>query len=428
MIKYDCPICDSDEWEYIDHLRSQEYWFVREIREEGEPVGFKICKTCGYVSYDYIDEKRLAAIYDLQRPVMVANNIITCNRKNTYHAQFLDGVKIEGRVLDVGCAQGAFLNWCHEARGITKDQLVGTEYSKAFANFGRHYYGLNIVDEATGKFDFISYYHVLEHVQYPGRELEKIKGMLAPGGLVYISVPTWFDICYETSGIILSDFENYFHLNHVNVFSITSFNNLLAKHGFIPLKVDTELYGYTVLCRVDNSSYGPIKEDYHDIIKIIETQKAAIACLDQSVNKAAEAVKLYPKFPDAYIYWALDRDNMKKFEAQETILKQGLSILPNNERIRGQLARLYFQWDENTPEKKGFYSNNVKRAEKLLRELYTEKPGNEEHLFMLAMIEHKYKGNSGAAIDMLRECMNANPMRLNECIGNIGVICKEYHG
>jgi SAM-dependent methyltransferase len=431
LIKYNCPICEANDWEYLDHLRDQKYWYVREMREEGEPVGFKICKDCGYVSYDYIDEKRLADIYDLQRPVMTANNITTANRKNHYHAQFLDGITIEGNCLDVGCAQGSFLNWLHEARGIAKGRLFGTEYSKSFGNWCKYVYGISSDPSneswVGGFYDFVSYYHVLEHVQYPGQELEKIKQRLVEGGLVYISVPTWFDVCEEASGAILNDFENYFHLNHVNVFSVKSFNNLLKKHGFKVIKMDDTLYGYTVLCEIDESIDKTIeKEDYKEIIKIIEAQKAAIECLQPEVNNPQRATELYPKYPDAYIYWALDKNNMKKFDPQEQILMKGLSLMPGNHRLRGQLARLYYQWDENSSEKLKFYSNNIKKAESILIDLFNEKSGSEEHLFMLAMINHRFKKCSGQAIKMLDICAKINPLRFVECMNNIGAICKEY--
>jgi tetratricopeptide (TPR) repeat protein len=186
------------------------------------------------------------------------------------------------------------------------------------------------------------------------------------------------------------------------------------------------MYGYTVLCVLDDTDKTVEKENWELIVQDIEKQKAAIRYLQPDVNKPAEAVKIYPKFTDAYIFWALDKNNMKKFEPQKEILENALKLMPNNFKLKSQLARLYFQWDENTPEKKGLYSNNVKMAERLFQELIEEKPGNEESWFMLAMIEHKYKKNSAQAIKCLEQVMKMNPMRHAECVNNIAVICKEY--
>ncbi|WP_460994544.1 hypothetical protein, partial [Staphylococcus aureus] len=59
-------------------------------------------------------------------------------------------------------------------------------------------------------------------------------------------------------------------------------------------------------------------------------------------------------------------------------------------------------------------------------DLVNEKPDNEEHLFMLAMINHRYKKRSDVAVDMLKHCAKMNPARMHECYNNIGAICKEY--
>ena len=93
MIKLEkCPVCKSNDWESLDHLRNQEYWYNADYRDEGEPVGFKICKECAFVTYDYLPEERLKESYERERPIMQYQNIITCNRKNLYHDIFLDDI------------------------------------------------------------------------------------------------------------------------------------------------------------------------------------------------------------------------------------------------------------------------------------------------------------------------------------------------
>ena len=84
-----CSICKSEDWSNLDYLRNQEVWYNNDLREKNEPVGFKICKKCGFVTYDYVENERLSKHYDRERPVMSANNIVTCNRKNQYHLQLV---------------------------------------------------------------------------------------------------------------------------------------------------------------------------------------------------------------------------------------------------------------------------------------------------------------------------------------------------
>jgi len=279
-----CPICKENKWHDLDYLRSHKYWYDLDLREEGEAVGFKICKECGFCTYDYVNDKRLETSYNQARPVMTANHIITCNRKNEYHRAFLKDVEIEGPFLDVGCAQGSFLNDLRENRAYEKvtkiedcDTYYGTEWSKAFANYGRHEYGIQITQEIDIRYiyNFVSYYHVLEHIQHPDKELERIKTVMRDDALLYISVPLWFDVLEEWSGSFLRDWENYLHLNHVNVFSKQSFHNLLNNAGFEIIKEDEALYGYTVLCKRGEKK-DIVKEDYKIQQQILEANKKAI--------------------------------------------------------------------------------------------------------------------------------------------------------
>lgn len=414
MIKLEhCPICKETEWHELDYMRNQKYWYEKDMREEDEPVGFKACKNCGFVTYDYIEDLRLQEFYDRQRPSMSPLNIVTCNRKNEYHFHFLKDelslLKPDANILDVGCAQGSFLNALKE---YGFKNLYGTEYSKAFASFGKNEYGLNITDEIdeTKKYDFISYYHVLEHIQNPDKELRIVSNVLNDNGLLYISVPDYMDMLEEKGGSTTNDFENYYHLNHVNCFTFKSFRNLLNVSGFEIIKEDTYLYGYTVLCK--KAEKKPIeKENYLEKTSILEMQKKAIDLLLD--KKYEDAYKLYPKYPDAYIFNSLSKESMKEFEPQIEILTEGLKNCPNNYRIENQLAKVYFQWDENTPEKQ-FYSNNVKKAESIFLNCFTNKPGAEENLYFLALIEARYKNDYDKAVEYIREFMRINPMKFQE--------------
>ena len=103
-----CSICDASDWKSLDYLRDQKYWYDRDYLLE-EPVGFKICKNCGFVTYDYIDDKELKRRYDDLVKIVDIGSIITKNRKLIYHQKFLEDIEIKGNVLDYGAATGYFL-------------------------------------------------------------------------------------------------------------------------------------------------------------------------------------------------------------------------------------------------------------------------------------------------------------------------------
>ena len=59
-------------------------------------------------------------------------------------------------------------------------------------------------------------------------------------------------------------------------------------------------------------------------------------------------------------------------------------------------------------------SNNLKKAEKILREMMEMKPENEESLYFLALIEGKHKKNYDEACKLIDRCLAVNPSRWAE--------------
>lgn len=433
-IQFDCPICDVEDWGYFDTYRDQKYWYDRDFLVKNEPVGFKICKNCSFVTYDYIGLDRLKERYDRARITFDPSTIITCNRKNLYHelffSDFFKGQDISHyMVLDVGAAQGAMLDWFGKEYNIPRENLYGTEFSKAFMTFGKHEYGLNmyqdLCDDITSRqYDLISYYHVLEHVQWPYDELVKIKKLLKPGGYLYISIPTWFNWLQESSLEPVSTMEYYYHLNHVNVFTNNSFMNLLKKANLKVLKVDQVIYGYTVMCQVDESiKLDKIEvDDIDDIKRQFEAQTKALSLFKE--KKYEDALKVYPRFPEAYIALSINQKNLKAFESQKEWIEKGLQEMPDNVTLKEQLANIHFQFDENRPNKQKFYSNNIRRSEELLLECVKLKP-NDKNYFFLGLINGVYKKDYEEAVKCMKKVIDINPTNLVEPMRWIGLFYKE---
>lgn len=436
VILKECPICDSSEWENWDKHRDHEYWFNLDWVYD-EPIGFKVCKNCGFVTYDYRDNVELREHYDNERILMQASAIITCNRKNEYHKAFLDDIlKPDFRIMDLGCAQGSFLNMLHKEYDIPLKNLYGTEWSQGFKAFGKYEYNLNItgdiadikIKQKPDKYDMICYYHVLEHIQYPDKELEKIKGYLKDDGYVYIAIPVWFDVLAEPSGMPTVEFENLYHMNHVNVFTYQSFRNLLNKCNLDIVKENTTYYGYTVLCKKKELKRDLIKEDHKKLEEDLKKQKEAISYISAPMPDKREpekAYKVYPKFPEAYMYHVLNKDNMKDFKKTIEILDKGLKIIPDNHKLLSQLAIAYLQWDENKPDKKIFFSNNLKQAEKKLNKCLELKPADEQAYYFLGMIEGKYKGNYDKAVENFKKMLKINPIKFAEVYNLVSKFYKE---
>lgn len=421
-----CSICGSENWHDLDKMRDLEYWLDREYIDVDAIIGFRICQYCGYVNYQYRPEGALKDHYTTDRNVVSFNNVITSNRKNCYHHQFLkDVVNPDMTILDIGCAQGGWLEDCFQRYGVPTDNLYGTEWGRALVSFAKHYYGLNvdyeIQPEWPKKYDLISCYHVLEHMQAPELELEKMRDLLTDDGYIYLSVPIWFDVLDETSLQMVESFEHHYHLNHINVFSEKSFNNLLKRTGFKIVKLDTLMYGYTVLLQKCEKSDEIERENYLEIIDIMERQQKAIKLFYE--KKHEEALEMYPAFPDCWVFWSMDKVNLKEFKLGRSVLERGLEACPNSLKIKSQLAKLYFQWDENTPDKVGYFGNNIKMSERWFDQILTERNDFEECYYFKSLIEAKYKRDYRKAIDYMQRVLDNNPTKFQESINYIAKFC-----
>ncbi len=170
------------------------------------------------------------------------------------------------------------------------------------------------------------------------------------------------------------------------------------------------MYGYAVLCQKCNSDMTTTIEDHRKTIEKLKMQKESILFLEKDAKKARE---IYPEFPDAIVLEALQFKNIQNFETQIKMLEDGLKILPGNMKIIAQLARSYLQWDE-AKKNETFYSNNVKKSEQYFKEYHEARPGDDEVLYFLAVIEGRYKRDYDKSAEYFNRMLEINPMKFNE--------------
>ena len=137
----------------------------------------------------------------------------------------------KGRVLDVGCGSGVFLE-AMRRRGWT---VAGLEPHKAYAHELRANRGLDTdatLDQAPldcEAFDVITLLDVVEHLPDPHRALRKVGQLLRPGGVLAIATPNVDSLEHRFFGV------SWYALqppDHLWLFSAGSLKRLLACEGF----------------------------------------------------------------------------------------------------------------------------------------------------------------------------------------------------
>jgi len=126
---------------------------------------------------------------------------------------------VPGRILDVGCASGTFLQVMLEhgwnGDGVEPSTVQFAIASKVLTDrCGLHHCSLQEA-KLEGRFDVLSLWDVLEHVADPLGFLEQCKELLTRGGLIVLNVPDLDSVQARLLGrrwpLLLAEHLNYFN-------------------------------------------------------------------------------------------------------------------------------------------------------------------------------------------------------------------------
>ena len=137
--------------------------------------------------------------------------------------------KFRGDVLDIGAGDGAFLS---EAKKSFADKAVGIEPSSVAIKFNNNaeIKLLNIAIEnfkTEDKFDLVTCFQTIEHLNNPKEFLTKISNYLLKGGFIAIT-------CHNRSSVVnklLKDKSPIFDIEHLQVFTVEGIEILFRKLG-----------------------------------------------------------------------------------------------------------------------------------------------------------------------------------------------------
>ncbi len=236
-----CPICRGSSAEV---LHRQPF-----VLPEGHPLGagydVVCCDACGFV---YADTRVTQAEYDAYYARLSKYedpHTGTGGGEQAWDDARLAGMAetvaahVTGRdakIVDVGCANGGLLR--HLGR-LGFRRLVGVDPSPRCAAATDTVAGatglvgsLFSLPAKAGDADAVVLSHVLEHVQDVRGGLAAARGLLRPGGVVYVEVPD----ATRYADCLAAPYQD-FNTEHVNHFGPLSLASLLAREGFEVLTV-----------------------------------------------------------------------------------------------------------------------------------------------------------------------------------------------
>lgn len=140
----------------------------------------KYYKSTGYISHT--DSKKtffdkgyqIVKNYTLQQKLSLLNSFKTSAKS----------------VLDVGAGTGDFLSVCKKNDWVTfgvEPSLVARDVAKKKGIFLK----AGLSEFKNQKFDVISLWHVLEHVEHLKDTIKTLQGLLKPGGRIVVAVPNY---------------------------------------------------------------------------------------------------------------------------------------------------------------------------------------------------------------------------------------------
>lgn len=240
-----CPVCQ--------HHSLSHYLSVKDYTVSQETFEIVNCKQCNfkftnprpalnvigdyykadsYISHTNTSKGLIAKLYHSVRKYTLKGKLELVNRLSPK----------KGKLLDVGCGTGMFLNICRENGW----NVAGIEPDSGARSIAESINQTKIQEEvlssfANEQFDVISMWHVLEHVHLLNETVEWLFNRLKDDGSLIIAVPNYESEDAKIYGEHWAAYDVPRHLYH---FSQSTIKLLFEKKGFqlvetLPMKFDS---------------------------------------------------------------------------------------------------------------------------------------------------------------------------------------------
>lgn len=221
-----CRLCASDAVRYIRAIQSP-YYNVKYTLYQ--------CDGCESRFFDPQEQDiRLSEMYEQ----LARNNLQTGKIADTFvRSRYWDAqvknllrlsVKSVTSVLDIGCRTGDFLMHFDDL-SIREGVELSENYAAIAASRGiiiHNDYQENI--EFTRKYDIVSAYAIVEHVENPAEFLKKLSTLVSDEGLLIIMIPTYQCLKERVVRLFRKRWHMYCPPEHLNLLSRSFLDSFLT--------------------------------------------------------------------------------------------------------------------------------------------------------------------------------------------------------
>ncbi|PKO33491.1 MAG: hypothetical protein CVU34_13165 [Betaproteobacteria bacterium HGW-Betaproteobacteria-7] len=222
------------------HLHRQ--YFVLPGVEGKLSYDIQTCNRCGFIFADNIPATEALEAHYQEAEHHLHPDIPP--GLSTIHRDFFDFIQQhadlpkEASILDIGCGMGHFLS-LFKAAG--HGDVLGLEPSRSAQRQAAERYGIEIVPETLGSFspprafELITMCGVFEHIPDIPAALARITDIGNRDALLFLAVPdaASFGTTPSTEPFL------EFALEHINFFTPATLRNLLERHGFSALTIES---------------------------------------------------------------------------------------------------------------------------------------------------------------------------------------------
>jgi len=248
FVEVGCPVCGERDAKVLRDANYPENASLAELQSAYRASSDHVlldrvvkCSRCHMVYLSpQLDARLIEGGYEaVEDPVFVAQNP---QRIRTFSRSIRSILKQTGlnpkgkRLLDIGCAGGAFLVAAREA-GF---EVQGVEPSIWLSDYGRKEYQLDIQQGilrpgmfSENSFDVISYWDVIEHISDPKEALALVRSLLKPDGYLWVNYPDIGSLVAKALG-----WRWPFWLSvHLNYYDRETMSRQLTEAGFSVLSI-----------------------------------------------------------------------------------------------------------------------------------------------------------------------------------------------